>query len=539
MSNSSFPQPRPLSRAIRVILIAAAFGNPGVHAQSVVIELGNLDGSDGFRLEGQAEGDSLGYSSASVGDINGDGMDDLIVGAFGADPNGSYSGSSYVLFGSSEPFPALLTPADLNGSNGFRLDGSAAMDFSGLSVAGAGDVNGDAIDDLIIGAPNADPNGSSSGSSYVVFGRSTGFDAVLALSSLNGSNGFRLDGASAGDQAGSAVNSAGDVNGDGFGDLIIGAPEADPNGNYSGSSYVVFGRGSGFPATLVLSPLDGLDGFRLDGANASDNAGEAVSSAGDVNGDGFDDVLVGAFGSDQSGNNAGSSYVVFGQSTAFPASIALADLDGSIGFRIDGMAANDLSGRSVGAAGDVNADGLDDLIIGAPGNDSSGSSAGSSHVVFGRTTPFPASLLLADLDGTNGFRIDGAAELDASGGSVSRAGDVDGDGTDDLIIGSRNAGPTADYAGSAHVVFGRSTGLPPVLALATLDGMDGFRLDGAAEEDYAGGSVGSAGDINGDGFDDVIVGAYGTDANGSYTGTAYVVYGRDRDSDRLFGDGFE
>ncbi|MBN3909904.1 MAG: cadherin-like domain-containing protein [Nostoc sp. NMS1] len=130
----------------------------------------------------------------------------------------------------------------LNGSNGFIINGIAAGDYSGYSVSSAGDINGDGIDDLIIGALSADPNGSLSGQSYVVFGSRSGFNASLNLSTLNGSNGFIINGIAAGDYSGYSVSSAGDINGDGIDDLIIGALSADPNGSYSGQSYVVYGN---------------------------------------------------------------------------------------------------------------------------------------------------------------------------------------------------------------------------------------------------------------------------------------------------------
>ena len=153
---------------------------------------------------------------------------------------------------------------------------------------------------MIIGSPLAQPNGITSGSSYVVFGKASGFDAVLDLSSLDGSNGFRVDGESMYDSSGASVSSAGDVNDDGFADVIIGANNDVPNG----SSYIVFGKASGFNAVLDLSSLDGSNGFRMSGAG--NNLGVSVSSAGDVNSDNFDDFLIGALG---------SSYVVFGKSS--------------------------------------------------------------------------------------------------------------------------------------------------------------------------------------------------------------------------------
>ncbi len=490
-----------------------------------VVRLSTLDGTNGFRLDGVAAGDYSGWSVSSAGDVNGDGFDDLIVGAAEADPNGNDSGSSYVVFGKPGGFAATFNLSTLDGSNGFRLDGVAANDWSGRSVSSAGDVNGDGFDDLIVGAIGANPSGSDSGSSYLVFGKSGGFDATLNFSTLDGTNGFRLDGVSAGDWSGWSVSSAGDVNGDGFDDLIIGAIGANRNGFGFGSSYVVFGKPGGLAAVLNLSTLDGTSGFRLDGVAAFDRSGRSVSSAGDVNGDGFDDLIVGAAEADPNGNSSGSSYVVFGKSSGFSATLNLSTLDGTNGFRLDGVAANDSSGSSVSSAGDVNGDGFDDLIIGAWRAYRNYGSSGSSYVVFGKSGGFAATLNLSTLDGTNGFRLDGVAAGDYSGVSVSSAGDVNGDGFDDLIVGAGEADPNGRYSGSSYVVFGKSGGFAATRNLSTLDGTTGFRLDGVSAGDFSGWSVSSAGDVNGDGFDDLIVGARRADPNGSNSGSSYVVFG--------------
>ena len=445
---------------------------------------------------------------------------------------GGFAGNTHA-----QAFPPVFQLSALDGTNGIKLNGEVAGDYSGFSVASAGDINGDGLDDLIIGARLADPNGISSGRSYVVFGRSSGFTSPLQLSALNGTNGFKLDGDAAGDRSGYSVAAAGDVNNDGLSDLIVGAPYADPNGNYSGRSYVVFGRSSGFPVTLDLADLDGTNGFKLDGEVVGDYSGRSVAFAGDVNDDGFNDLIVGAYGADPNGSKSGRSYVVFGRSSGFPATLQLAALDGTNGFKLDGEVAGDQSGRSVAAAGDISGDGIDDLIVGANRADPNGSDSGRSYVVFGRSSGFTSPLQLSALDGTNGFKLDGETASDYSGSSVATAGDVNNDGLDDLIVGAWLADPNGSYSGRSYVVFGKTGGFASPLPLSSLDGTNGFKLDGEVAGDLSGISVATAGDVNGDGSGDLIVGAYGADPNGkSDSGRSYVVFGR---SDRLFDDGFE
>ena len=248
---------------------------------------------------------------SEAGDVNGDGFADVIVGARDPDRNGPDSGSSYVVFGKDSGFDAQFDLSSLGGTNGFRVDGVKRDHLLGYSVSNAGDINGDGFADLIIGVPGAQPNGKESGFSYVIFGKASVFDAVVDPTQLNGNNGFRLLGENAYDFSGAAVSGAGDLNGDGFDDLIIGASGADSKGSNSGSSYVIFGKASGFTRDLQLSSLNGLNGFRLDGENIGDTAGNSVSSAGDVNNDGFDDLIIGAAGNN---NFNGRSYVIFGSS---------------------------------------------------------------------------------------------------------------------------------------------------------------------------------------------------------------------------------
>jgi len=476
-------------------------------------------------VNGVAAGDSTGTSVAGIGDINKDGFDDFIIGAPGA--NGS-TGAAYVVFGGAAGLPPSLDLSALNGANGFKLSGVSAGDRTGLSVAGAGDVNKDGYDDYIIGALNADASSTDSGAAYVVFGHGGAFNANVNLSALNGADGFKLSGAAANDLAGGSVHAAGDINGDGYADIVIGADASDANGPNSGAAYVVFGHGGAFSANLDLSSLNGSNGFQLVGALAYDHAGWSVSSAGDINGDGIDDLMVGSIFAGTPGAYSGAAYVIFGHTGVFSSTIGLGNLIGA-GVTFTGMSQYELAGFSVSSAGDFNGDGFADMIVSAPYADSTGTDAGNVYLVFGQANP--VSINVTQLEGSNGFLFFGLGGGDYTGFSVSSAGDVNGDGFDDVIIGAPNA--DANNYGAAYVLFGNDDPHNAAIDLRQLGPQDGFWVYGDMPGDFAGVSVSAAGDIDGDGFDDLLVGAPGADPHGAASGAVEVIYGADTGDGRL------
>ena len=387
-----------------------------------------------FTFNGGSPSENFGGSVSDAGDVNGDGFDDLIVGAFGDDTNGIDSGSARVFSG-------------VDGSVLYDFFGDSANDQFGFSVSGAGDVNGDGFDDLIVGAPN-NVDDLTGGSARV-------------FSGVDGSVLYDFFGDLPDDTFGFSVSGAGDVNGDGFDDLIVGVPLDDDGGS-----------------AQVLSGFDGSVLYNFDTNSPFNFLGFSVSGAGDVNGDGFADLIVGD--PDGGFSNPGSATVYSGADGSV-LHIFLGD-SGPV-FGVNGDDFGDNFGSSVSGAGDVNGDGFDDLIVGAPAVNFNGMDSGNARVLSG-------------VDGSVLYDFFGDSAGDVFGVSVSGAGDVNGDGFADLIVGASADDNNGANSGSVRVLSGS-------------DGSVLYTFDGDSANDLFGFSVSGAGDVNGDGLADFIVGSRG------------------------------
>ncbi len=384
------------------------------------------------------------------------------------------------------------------------LSNPADADFDGYSLCGPDGLASSGDEDCDDNDSNLFPGNWGEVSGDGVDSNCDGLDwfSVAAASAS-------FVGESYNDLSGSSISSAGDVDGDGLDDLLIGAYEHLISTAAVGKSYLFFGSSLSSGGSFDLSTADAS----FLGESHGDKSGFSVSSAGDVDGDGLSDLLIGARGHNNGGGDFGKSYLFFGSTVLLGGNFDLSAADASF----VGEAEDDRSGSSVSSAGDVDGDGLSDLLIGAYFNDDGAHGAGKSYLMFGATIASGGSfgLELADASfvGENGW--------DVSGSSVSSAGDVDGDGLSDLLIGAYGNAEGGSYAGKTYLFLGSSLSSGGSFDLSAADAS----FVGEAEDDRSGFSVSSAGDVDGDGLSDLLIGAYGHVEGGSISGKSYLFLG--------------
>jgi len=469
-----------------------------------------LDELAGTSFLGDHNYDYAGYAVARVGDINGDGYADFLIGAYGNDDAANLAGKTYLFLG--HEGADWGTGRSLDESADASFVGDNVSDWSGKRLSGIGDVNGDGYNDFLIGAPGVDAGATltDSGKVYLILGRAAtdwgqNFDLANADASFIGEE--------AGDKAG-IVSAAGDVNGDGYSDflisseehitrtgktyLLLGKAEADwgqdftlagADASFVGTqNYAHFGcstsrvgdvNGDGYDdfligaygisqAFLILGRAGADWGQDFDvsnadasflGENSADLAGYAVSLAGDMNGDGYDDFAIGAYANDDGGNQAGKTYLIFGRPQAdWGSNYLLANADASF----VGQGEGDQSGMRLHSAMDMNLDGYDDLLIGAPYADASQTvtDTGSVYLVLGKPSGWARNTPLASADNSSAiWAFPGEDTGDYAGGAVAGVADVNGDHFPDVLVGAYRRAENGDQSGKVYLLFGSGLGL--------------------------------------------------------------------------------
>jgi len=430
-----------------------------------------LSSTASWTAESDQASTRFGFSVGPAGDVNGDGYADVLVGAPDYDGGQVNEGRAFVYHGSASGLS--LTPS-------WTAESDQASALFGFSAGTAGDVNGDGYAEVIVGAYLFDNGQTDEGRAFVYHGSASG---------LSSTAGWTAESHQASADFGVSVGTAGDVNGDGYSDVIVGAFQFDNGQTNEGRAFVYHGSASGLSSTA---------GWTAESDQAGASSGFSVGTAGDVNGDGYAEVIVGAYLFDNGQTNEGRAFVYEGSASG----LALMP-----NWTAESDQASALLGYSVATAGDVNGDGYSEVIVGAYLYDNGQTDEGRAFVYHGAAM---------GLSLVSGWTAEGDQELASFGSSVGTAGDVNGDGYADVIVGAGYFDNGQFNEGMVFVYHGAATGLS-------------LTPGWTAESDQVGAafgfSVGTAGDVNGDGYADVIVGAYQFDIGETDEGRAFVYHG--------------
>ncbi|HCC84048.1 TPA: hypothetical protein DEP96_04350 [Candidatus Uhrbacteria bacterium] len=473
----------------QVSLDTAGINNVAADAPVTAVSLGSANITE---LTGEVTLDATGLKTITAGDVNNDGYDDFLIASKTNDDTGLNAGAAYLVYGRS----TVLTSESLSGSANTvsEFTGEAPSDYAGTIVGPAGDVNNDGYADFLITAYQPGP-GVGNGLTYLIYGKAETFASQV---SLGAAGIIKFTGEAVNDAAGAMANGVGDVNNDGYDDFMIGATANDDTALNAGAAYLIYGQA----ADLVSANLSTAVEFA--GEATSDGAGVSISG-GDFNNDGYSDMLISA--ATYAANNLGRTYLFYGKAEAFTsANLSTADA------MFTGEVAEDASGINIDSAGDVNNDTYDDILIASAANDDAGTGAGAAYLIYGQAAALASASLSTAVEFT------GEAAGDAAGNSVSRAGDINADGYDDFLIGAPLNNDAASDAGAAYLIYGKAETFVSA-SLSTF-----VEYTGEAASDRSGNSVSAGGDINNDGYNDILISSRLSDDGAVDAGALYIVY---------------
>ncbi len=448
------------------------YSNSETNEGAVVIYFGSAAGVDltaDAVLELNQAGARFGASVAGAGDVNGDGFDDLIVGAPFFDSGDTDGGRAFLFYGGSGAFNTAVDGV-------LGLSQNAA--FFGVSVAGAGDVNGDGYADVLVGSSGFDGAATNTGAALLYFGGPGVFDTTVDANLQSAIGNVRF---------GSSLAGVGDVNGDGFADIVIGSPFYVNGQTNEGAAFLYLGGAGAFNTATDAH-------YEIDQVNAE--FGTSVAAAGDINGDGYSDVIVGALRYDNGQTDEGGAFVYYGGAT----------INNVLDATLESNQAGAAMGMAVASLGDVNADGYGDIVVGSPLFDGSSADSGQLWVYLGGA---------GGIVGTPYKQFDAGLAQPVRLGFALSGGDFNGDGYTDLIAGMPDFTGVSNNQGRALVYFGGTI-------------IDSGIADAHVESGQGSGQLGhsvATGDVNGDGYADLVSGAFGFDAGNVNTGRVSLYFG--------------
>ncbi|MBM1589367.1 putative Ig domain-containing protein, partial [Sulfitobacter mediterraneus] len=480
----------------------------------------------GLVIEGVSDGSGslFGTDVTALGDINGDGLSDFGISQTVVSGAGGFNVGRLNIFTGTVNFGGpSIDMATFNSSHGFVVEGNFAQDGLGQQLAGGADINNDQINDILVSIPGYDPVGAQfSGRILGIYGRDSDFSFLNLASEFEGADGLTVDGVSAdtGSSSLSAPAMIGDINNDMIGDFAF-------LERGQGKVHVIFGTDGDLPNGFAVDDLTGVNGFTLTYDALTSEWPQELQGGADLNGDGIDDFIVywDGFGPEM----RGAFDIVYGSEDPFPADL-LHTVPSSAFQRVEPSNSPgwlDGFGRNI-SLGDFNADGVSDILFSAGTTDtgpggSSVQNAGAGVILFGGAAGFPSEITPSTLDGDAGVFLTQPVPGAFMGADAAFAGDVDGDGVEDVLISGGDLNGATD---KVYLVFGRSGEMPGEIDVSQLDGRDGFRIQSLEQDDDFGGGVSALGDVDGDGHADFAVQARFADTEAQQNaGKVFVVFG--------------